>query len=97
MTGGSTTPPGIISPLRILAAFCILVPTVAVIAVPTYNSATPKLGGFPFFYWYQLMLVVLTGVLMVAAYWAMKVDERHRKAFRAAARAAGAESGEAAE
>jgi hypothetical protein len=97
MPGGTTTPPGIITPLRLFATLCILAPTVAVIAVPTYNSATPKLGGFPFFYWYQLIWVVITGILMVAAYWAMKLDERRRKEFQAAAKAAseyGAEAGE---
>jgi hypothetical protein len=79
-----------LSPLRLFATFCVLAPTVAVIAVPTYNSSTPKLGGFPFYYWYQLLWVVLTGVLMVAAYWAIKIDEGHRKRFRAAtAQAAG--------
>jgi hypothetical protein len=82
---GRPTPPGLITPLRLFATFCILAPTIAVIAVPTYNSATPKLGGFPFFYWYQLIWVVGTGILMVAAYWAMKVDARRRKDFRAAA------------
>ncbi|MBR7829096.1 DUF3311 domain-containing protein [Actinospica sp. MGRD01-02] len=94
---GGTTPPGMITPLRLFAALCILAPTVAVIAVPTYNTATPKLGGFPFFYWYQLLLVVVTGILMVAAYWAMKIDERRRKEFRAAAPAepAGRDGGEA--
>ena len=80
-----TAPPKVLSPLRLFATFCVLVPTVAVIAVPTYNSATPKLGGFPFFYWYQLMWVVLTGVLMVAAYWAIKVDEGRRKQARGGA------------
>lgn len=92
---GGTTPPGMITPLRLFAALCILAPTVAVIAVPTYNTATPRLGGFPFFYWYQLLLVVVTGILMVAAYWAMKVDERRRKEFRAAAEPAGRDGGEA--
>jgi len=84
MSGG-TTPPRVLSPLRLFATFCVLAPTVAVVAVPTYDSATPKLGGFPFFYWYQLIWVVLTGVLMVAAYFAIRTDERHRKALRAAA------------
>jgi hypothetical protein len=66
---------------------------VAVIAVPTYNSATPKLGGFPFYYWYQLLWVVITGVLMVAGYWAIKLDEGKRRAARAAAGAAPAAAG----
>jgi hypothetical protein len=97
MAGGSTTPPGMITPLRLFATFCVLAPTVAVIAVPTYNSATPRLGGFPFFYWYQLIWVIITGVLMVAAYWAMKIDARRRRQFRTAARGArdGAGDGEA--
>lgn len=81
---GGTTPPGMITPLRLFATFCILAPTTAVIAVPTYNSATPALGGFPFFYWYQLIWVVITGILMVAAYWAMKIDGQRRRQFRAA-------------
>jgi peptidoglycan/LPS O-acetylase OafA/YrhL len=86
---GGTTPPRVLSPLRLFATICVLVPTAAVLAVPTYDSATPRLGGFPFFYWYQLMWVVLTGVLMVAAYFAIRADERRRKAFRTAPAAGG--------
>jgi hypothetical protein len=71
-----------ITPLRLFATFCVLAPMVAVIAVPTYNSATPRLAGFPFFYWYQLIWVLITGVLMVAAFWAIKVDGNRRKQFR---------------
>ena len=87
MSGGTTPskPSSTVTPLRLFATFCVLAPTVAVIAVPTYNSDTPKLGGFPFFYWYQLLWVVLTGVLMVAAYWAIKIDGRRRKTHFAAA------------
>ncbi|HEX4790121.1 MAG TPA: DUF3311 domain-containing protein [Actinospica sp.] len=88
MSGGTTPsskPLSPLSPLRLFATFCVLAPTVAVIAVPTYNSNTPRLGGFPFFYWYQLILVVITGVLMVAAYFAIRADERQRKAYRAGA------------
>ena len=81
MSGGPN-PPKTITPLRLFATFCVLAPMVAVIAVPTYNSATPRLGGFPFFYWYQLLWVLITGVLMVAAFWAIKVDGNRRKQFR---------------
>ncbi len=83
MSGGST-PYKLISPLRLVATFCVLAPMVAVIAVPTYNSATPELGGFPFYYWYQLLLVVITGVLMVAAFWAIRLDEGRRRQARPA-------------
>lgn len=84
---GDPTPPRVLSPLRLFATFCVLAPTVAVIAVPTYDSATPRLGGFPFFYWYQLIWVVLTGLLMVAAYFAIRTDERRRSSLRTAAAA----------
>ena len=94
---GASTPPRTITPLRLFATLCVLAPTVAVIAVPTYNSATPRLGGFPFFYWYQLLLVVLTGILMVAAFWAIKIDEGRRKRFKAAAIAGSAASDDDAE
>lgn len=91
MSGGTTPPKPLstVTPLRLFATFCVLAPAVAVLAVPTYNSATPAVGGFPFFYWYQLIWVVITGVLMVAAYFAIKADERRRKAHRAAAALAG--------
>ena len=79
---GGPNPPKTITPLRLFATLCVLAPMVAVIAVPTYNSATPRWGGFPFFYWYQLIWVLITGVFMVAAYWAIKVDENRRKRFR---------------
>jgi hypothetical protein len=29
-----------------------------------YNRAEPSLGGFPFFYWYQLAWVVVTTALL---------------------------------
>jgi hypothetical protein len=36
--------------------------------VPFYNHLTPKLGGFPFFYWYQLMWVPIVAILCAVAY-----------------------------
>ena len=45
-----------------LATVAVLL-TVAIIAtlwVPIYARSTPKLGPFPFFYWYQLIWVPLT-------------------------------------
>src|SRR5215831_8934357 len=36
--------------------------------VPFYNHLTPALGGFPFFYWYQLMWVPIVAVLAAIAY-----------------------------
>lgn len=69
-----------------LATVAVLL-TVAIIAalwVPIYARLTPKLGPFPFFYWYQLVLVPVTAILTWVSYLLLK--PRH-------ARDAGAEDG----
>jgi hypothetical protein len=37
----------------------LLVPVLAVLAVPIFNRTAPALWGFPFFYWYQMLWVIL--------------------------------------
>lgn len=49
-------------------AVLLLIPCVALAAVPTYSRETPKLWGWPFFYWYQVMWVLITPVLTYLAY-----------------------------
>ena len=39
---------------------------------PLYNSATPAWIGIPFFYWFQLALVLLGAVLTAIVYFAAK-------------------------
>ena len=36
--------------------------------VPIYARTEPKLGAFPFFYWYQLILVPVTALLCWISY-----------------------------
>jgi hypothetical protein len=36
--------------------------------VPFYNHLIPVLGGFPLFYWYQLMWVPIVAILAAVAY-----------------------------
>ena len=43
----------------------LLVPFVALLWVPFYNSIEPALWGIPFFYWYQFVWVIVTSVLIV--------------------------------
>ena len=38
----------------------LLIPFIAVLWVPFYDRAAPSLWGFPFFYWYQLLWVILS-------------------------------------
>ena len=44
--------------------------------VPFYNHLTPSLGGFPFFYWYQLMWVPIVAILAAAAYLLSRLAQR---------------------
>ncbi len=42
-----------------------------------YARLTPKLGPFPFFYWYQLVLVPVTAILTWVSYLLLKT--RHAR------------------
>ena len=41
----------------------LLPPFVGLLWVPFYARATPRLFGFPFFYWYQFAWVIVTALL----------------------------------
>ena len=51
-----------------LAWLLLLVPYVAMMWVPSYNRIQPELAGIPFFYWYQLLWIVL-GALILLPVW----------------------------
>jgi hypothetical protein len=44
----------------------LLLPFAAMLWVPSYNRLTPRLFSIPFFYWYQMLWILLTGVLVGA-------------------------------
>ena len=50
----------------------LLVQFVCLLWVPSYNTLEPSLGGVPFFYWYQMLWVIISGVLTVIVYFATK-------------------------
>jgi hypothetical protein len=52
----------------VAAVVLLAIPCAALAAVPLYSRTTPVLWGFPFFYWYQLLWVLITPVLTYAAY-----------------------------
>jgi hypothetical protein len=45
-------------------AFLLVVPFVALLWVPFYNHGSPHVAGIPFFYWYQLLWVPLTSLII---------------------------------
>ena len=48
--------------------FLLLIPYVGLLWVPLYNHLEPRLFGFPFFYWYQLMWVPISALLTWLVY-----------------------------
>jgi hypothetical protein len=57
-------PPGVIVAVAVL----ILAPIVALMLVGTYANEGPRLWGFPFFYWYQLLWVFIASGCTYLAY-----------------------------
>ena len=54
----------------------LLIPYIAVLWVPFYNSAEPAFYGVPFFYWYQMLWILLGVVTLIPVY---LVEERGAK------------------
>lgn len=75
---------------RRLRFLLLALPIAAGLVVPFYNRATPTLGGWPFFYWWQTACVLAGALLTGAAYW---LDER--KALSAESHSARADEGRA--
>jgi hypothetical protein len=46
----------------------LIIPVLAVVWVPSYNSLEPALGGVPFFYWYQLAWILIAAVIVLGVY-----------------------------
>ncbi len=46
----------------------LLIPYVAMLWVPSYNSIEPSFAGIPFFYWYQFVWIALTALVIWAVY-----------------------------
>lgn len=45
-----------------------IIPVALVLWVPSYNRTEPALGGVPFFYWYQLALILAGSALVFIVY-----------------------------
>ncbi len=52
----------------VLITVLLLVAVLGTLIVPIYARATPALGAFPFFYWYQLLWVPVVSALTAACY-----------------------------
>jgi uncharacterized membrane protein YhdT len=46
----------------------LVLPFAGLLIVPIYAHETPKLFGFPFFYWYQFAWVIVAALLTIVVY-----------------------------
>jgi len=51
-----------------LSYLLLLVPFAAMLWVSFYDRAEPSLAGIPFFYWYQLLWIVLGALILLPAF-----------------------------
>jgi hypothetical protein len=46
--------------------------------VPFYDATEPRLGGWPYFYWYQFLWIGIGAVLTAVVYFATRESRRDR-------------------
>ncbi|MFE9676357.1 DUF3311 domain-containing protein [Streptomyces sp. NPDC006259] len=68
----------VVTPLRVVIGLCLFAPFVAMLWVGSYAKIDPTFIGIPFFYWYQMLWVLLSTVLTVTAYKLWQLDQRGR-------------------
>ncbi|MEU9476958.1 DUF3311 domain-containing protein [Streptomyces sp. NPDC048191] len=79
----SSTPevrPPVVTPVRVIIALCLVAPFVAMLWVGSYAKADPAFIGIPFFYWYQMLWVLISTALTITAYKLWQRDQRARTA-----------------
>lgn len=54
----------------VLITVLILISILGTLIVPIYARSSPYIGAFPFFYWYQLLCVLICAVLTAIVYFA---------------------------
>jgi hypothetical protein len=52
----------------------LLIPFIATLWVPFYNSRAPELAGIPFFYWYQFLWVLISAAITAAVYYVTRAS-----------------------
>ena len=61
----------------------ILVPSIIVpLLVGIYDKVDPKLFGFPFFFWFQFLLIIVVTSLTGFCYWLSLLADRSARAER---------------
>ncbi|MFH8755402.1 DUF3311 domain-containing protein [Streptomyces atroolivaceus] len=71
--------PPTVTPMRVVIAVCLIAPFVAMLWVSSYARVEPTFIGIPFFYWYQMLWVLISTALTMIAYKLWQRDQRSRK------------------
>ncbi|WP_328494050.1 DUF3311 domain-containing protein [Streptomyces sp. NBC_00414] len=74
--------PPVVTPVRVVIALCLIAPFVAMLWVGSYAKVDPTFIGIPFFYWYQMLWVLISTSLTMTAFTLWNRDQRARKAAR---------------
>jgi membrane protein implicated in regulation of membrane protease activity len=69
---------GLVTPTRVVIGLCLVAPFVAMLWVGSYAKTDPEFAGIPFFYWYQMLWVLISTVLTMVAYKLWQHDQRAR-------------------
>ncbi|WP_461078783.1 DUF3311 domain-containing protein [Streptomyces deserti] len=75
----------VVTPVRVVIAFCLIAPFVAMLWVGSYAKTDPVFIGIPFFYWYQMAWVLISTVLTGIAYKLWQRDQRARSSAKGGA------------
>ena len=76
---------GVVTPVRVVIALCLVAPFVAMLWVGSYAKTDPEFAGIPFFYWYQMLWVLISTALTMIAYKLWQRDQRARSAAKGGA------------
>ena len=74
----SPQPLPVVTPTRVACGLLLAAPLVALLWVNSYARQTPSFIGIPFFYWYQLLWVIVSALLTGAAYLLIRREETRR-------------------
>ena len=50
------------------ARLLLILPFISMLWVSSYNTAEPMIAGIPFFYWYQLLWILIAAALIALVY-----------------------------
>ncbi|MFD8392452.1 DUF3311 domain-containing protein [Streptomyces sp. NPDC059680] len=86
--------PPVVTPVRVIIGLCLVAPFVAMLWVGSYAKTDPAFAGIPFFYWYQMLWVLISTALTMTAYKLWQRDQRARGAHASSASPASEKGGE---